>query len=129
MADTDTYAVVQKRRAPPGPEAGARGRGAEEAPLYSQVLPRARRPQGRAEEAQGAPPGRGESGPPGCGLGGPAPACSCARRRVAGVEGPAASRTPAPKAGLVTAKADVGASPAAPLGLLPAPARPEVPQA
>uniref|UniRef100_A0A8C8WNZ9 protein-tyrosine-phosphatase n=1 Tax=Panthera leo TaxID=9689 RepID=A0A8C8WNZ9_PANLE len=58
MADTDTYAVVQKRRAPPGPEAGARGRGAEEAPLYSQVLPRARRPQGRAEEAQGAPPGR-----------------------------------------------------------------------
>uniref|UniRef100_A0A667FYI8 protein-tyrosine-phosphatase n=1 Tax=Lynx canadensis TaxID=61383 RepID=A0A667FYI8_LYNCA len=58
MADTDTYAVVQKRRAPPGPEAGAPGRGAEEAPLYSQVLPRARRPQARAEEAQGAPPGR-----------------------------------------------------------------------
>ncbi|VFV21173.1 tyrosine-protein phosphatase [Lynx pardinus] len=58
MADTDTYAVVQKRRAPPGPEAGAPGRGAEEAPLYSQVLPRTRRPQARAEEAQGAPPGR-----------------------------------------------------------------------
>uniref|UniRef100_A0A673SX85 protein-tyrosine-phosphatase n=1 Tax=Suricata suricatta TaxID=37032 RepID=A0A673SX85_SURSU len=58
MANTDTYAVVQKRRAPPGAEAGARARGAEEAPLYSQVVQRAQRPQAHAEDARGTLPGR-----------------------------------------------------------------------
>nr|XP_035953016.1 tyrosine-protein phosphatase non-receptor type 18 isoform X2 [Halichoerus grypus] len=54
----DTYAVVQKRGAPAGTGAGARGRCAEEAPLYSQVMPRAQRPQAHAEDARGLLPGR-----------------------------------------------------------------------
>ncbi|XP_027962232.1 tyrosine-protein phosphatase non-receptor type 18 isoform X2 [Eumetopias jubatus] len=58
LAMADTYAVVQKRGAPAGTGAGARGRGAEEAPLYSQVTPRARRPQAHAEDARGLLPGR-----------------------------------------------------------------------
>lgn len=65
LAMADTYAVVQKRAAPAGTGAGARGRGAEEEPLYSQVTPRARRPQAHAEDARGLLPGRGESGQPG----------------------------------------------------------------
>ncbi|CAD7671243.1 unnamed protein product [Nyctereutes procyonoides] len=61
LAMADTYAVVQKRGAPAGPGAGAgagaRGAGAEEAPLYSQVGPRARRPPAHAEDARGLLPG------------------------------------------------------------------------
>lgn len=76
LAMADTYAVVQKRAAPAGTGAGAgsRARGEEEAPLYSQVMSRARRPQAHAEDARGALPGRGESRRPwrgarGAGLG------------------------------------------------------------
>ncbi|XP_044625198.1 tyrosine-protein phosphatase non-receptor type 18 isoform X2 [Equus asinus] len=58
LAMADTYAVVQKRGALAGPGPGSGARGTEEAPLYSQVAPRARRPQAPAEDAQGAPPGR-----------------------------------------------------------------------
>ncbi|XP_057601560.1 tyrosine-protein phosphatase non-receptor type 18 isoform X2 [Hippopotamus amphibius kiboko] len=60
MAD-DTYAVVQKRAAPAGTgtEASARARGAQETPLYSQVTPRAWRPQAHAEDVRGALPARG----------------------------------------------------------------------
>uniref|UniRef100_A0A4X1SDZ5 protein-tyrosine-phosphatase n=1 Tax=Sus scrofa TaxID=9823 RepID=A0A4X1SDZ5_PIG len=60
LAMADTYAVVQKRAAPAGTGAGAgsRARGEEEAPLYSQVMSRARRPQAHAEDARGALPGR-----------------------------------------------------------------------
>ncbi|XP_030878365.1 tyrosine-protein phosphatase non-receptor type 18 isoform X3 [Leptonychotes weddellii] len=54
----DTYAVVQKRGAPTGTGAGARGRGAEEAPLYSQVMSRALRPQAHTEDVRGLLPGR-----------------------------------------------------------------------
>ncbi|XP_040477027.1 tyrosine-protein phosphatase non-receptor type 18 isoform X3 [Ursus maritimus] len=57
LAMADTYAVVQKRGAPAGTGAGARGRGAEEEPLYSQVTPRSRRPQAHAEDARGLLPG------------------------------------------------------------------------
>ncbi|XP_044928344.1 SCO-spondin isoform X2 [Mustela putorius furo] len=52
----DTYAVVQKRGAPAGTVAGARGRGAEEGPLYSQVTPRARLLQAQAVNARGVLP-------------------------------------------------------------------------
>ncbi|XP_058999709.1 tyrosine-protein phosphatase non-receptor type 18 isoform X1 [Mustela lutreola] len=52
----DTYAVVQKRGAPAGTGAGARGRGAEEGPLYSQVTPRARLLQAQAVNARGVLP-------------------------------------------------------------------------
>ncbi|XP_049568159.1 tyrosine-protein phosphatase non-receptor type 18 isoform X1 [Orcinus orca] len=60
LAMADTYAVVQKRAAPAGTGtgAGARARGAEETPLYSQVTPRARRPQAYAEDGRGPLPGR-----------------------------------------------------------------------
>ncbi|XP_060007534.1 tyrosine-protein phosphatase non-receptor type 18 isoform X2 [Lagenorhynchus albirostris] len=60
LAMADTYAVVQKRAAPAGTGtgAGARARGAEETPLYSQVTPRARRPQAHAEDGRGPLPGR-----------------------------------------------------------------------
>ncbi|XP_022446199.1 tyrosine-protein phosphatase non-receptor type 18 isoform X2 [Delphinapterus leucas] len=60
LAMADTYAVVQKRAAPAGTGtgAGARARGAEETPLYSQVMPRARRPQAHAEDGRGPLPGR-----------------------------------------------------------------------
>uniref|UniRef100_A0A8C0SXW9 Uncharacterized protein n=1 Tax=Canis lupus familiaris TaxID=9615 RepID=A0A8C0SXW9_CANLF len=65
LAMADTYAVVQKRGAPAGPGAGAgargAGAGADEAPLYSQVRPRARRPPAHAEDARGLLPGGGES--------------------------------------------------------------------
>uniref|UniRef100_A0A8C7AJA1 Uncharacterized protein n=1 Tax=Neovison vison TaxID=452646 RepID=A0A8C7AJA1_NEOVI len=52
----DTYAVVQKRGAPAGTGAGARGRGSEEGPLYSQVTPRARLLQAQAVNARGVLP-------------------------------------------------------------------------
>eukprot|EP00069_Balaena_mysticetus_P000877 bmy_14948T0 len=60
LAMADTYAVVQKRAAPAGTGAGAgaRARGAEETPLYSQVTPRARRPQAHAEDGREPLPGR-----------------------------------------------------------------------
>uniref|UniRef100_A0A9L0RF66 protein-tyrosine-phosphatase n=1 Tax=Equus caballus TaxID=9796 RepID=A0A9L0RF66_HORSE len=58
LAMADTYAVVQKRGALAGPGPGSGARGTEEAPLYSQVAPRARRPQAPAEDARGAPPSR-----------------------------------------------------------------------
>ncbi|XP_074219510.1 tyrosine-protein phosphatase non-receptor type 18 isoform X1 [Camelus bactrianus] len=60
LAMNDTYAVVQKRPAPAGTgeAAGARARSALEAPVYSQVMPRARRPQSHAEDTRGALPGR-----------------------------------------------------------------------
>ncbi|XP_033035814.1 tyrosine-protein phosphatase non-receptor type 18-like isoform X3 [Trachypithecus francoisi] len=64
-AMADTYAVVQKRRAPagagPGTETGPGARSAEEVPLYSQVTPRAQRPGAHAEDVRGTVPGRGES--------------------------------------------------------------------
>ncbi|KAB1278642.1 Tyrosine-protein phosphatase non-receptor type 18 [Camelus dromedarius] len=60
LAMNDTYAVVQKRPAPAGTgeAAGARARSALEAPVYSQVMPRGRRPQSHAEDTRGALPGR-----------------------------------------------------------------------
>ncbi|KAM8918808.1 LOW QUALITY PROTEIN: tyrosine-protein phosphatase non-receptor type 18 [Lycaon pictus] len=84
LAMADTYAVVQKRGAPAGPGAGARGAGAgaDEAPLYSQVRPRARRPPAHAEDARGLLPGGGES----------------RRTRLAGVgKALAAPRSPGPQ--------------------------------
>ncbi|XP_045833931.1 tyrosine-protein phosphatase non-receptor type 18 isoform X4 [Meles meles] len=68
LAMADTYAVVQKRGAPAGTRAGARGRGAEEGPLYSQVTPRARRLQAHAEDARavlpsGVPAAQSPAGP------------------------------------------------------------------
>lgn len=60
----DTYAVVQKRGALAVTRSGSGARGAEEAPLYSQVTPRAQRPQAPAEDVRGTLPGRGESGRP-----------------------------------------------------------------
>ncbi|XP_033035816.1 tyrosine-protein phosphatase non-receptor type 18-like isoform X5 [Trachypithecus francoisi] len=61
-AMADTYAVVQKRRAPagagPGTETGPGARSAEEVPLYSQVTPRAQRPGAHAEDVRGTVPGR-----------------------------------------------------------------------
>ncbi|KAM7116948.1 tyrosine-protein phosphatase non-receptor type 18-like [Molossus nigricans] len=63
----DTYAVVQKRRAtsgsgPRSPMCSTEGArspmcSTEGAPIYSQVMSQARRPQARAEETQGALPG------------------------------------------------------------------------
>lgn len=64
LAMADTYAVVQKRGAPAVTRSGSGARGAEEAPLYSQVTPRAHRPQAPAEDVRGTLPGRGESGRP-----------------------------------------------------------------
>lgn len=97
LAMADTYAVVQKRGALAGPGPGSGARGTEEAPLYSQVAPRARRPQAPAEDARGAPPSRGELRPGGARGWGvrrpPAPA---------GVgKALAATRTPAHRCGLV----------------------------
>ncbi|XP_066091342.1 tyrosine-protein phosphatase non-receptor type 18 [Saccopteryx bilineata] len=65
----DTYAVVQKRRAPLGTGSGLGARGVEEAPVYSQVMPRARWPQAPAEDSQGALLGRvpANPSPPGAG--------------------------------------------------------------
>nr|XP_054334306.1 tyrosine-protein phosphatase non-receptor type 18 isoform X7 [Pongo pygmaeus] len=61
-AMADTYAVVQKRGAPVGAgrgtETGTGARSAEEAPLYSQVTPRAQRPGAHAEDVRGTLPGR-----------------------------------------------------------------------
>ncbi|XP_058404686.1 tyrosine-protein phosphatase non-receptor type 18 isoform X2 [Diceros bicornis minor] len=57
LAMADTYAVVQKRGVLSGTGLGPGARGTEEAPLYSQVAPRARRPQAHAEDARGALPG------------------------------------------------------------------------
>nr|KAF6497288.1 protein tyrosine phosphatase non-receptor type 18 [Rousettus aegyptiacus] len=54
----DTYAVVQKRGALAVTRSGSGARGAEEAPLYSQVTPRAQRPQAPAEDVRGTLPGR-----------------------------------------------------------------------
>lgn len=61
LAMADTYAVVQKRGAPARTGSGSGARGTEGTPLYSQVMPSARRPQAPAEDAQGALPCRGES--------------------------------------------------------------------
>ncbi|XP_037705820.1 tyrosine-protein phosphatase non-receptor type 18 isoform X2 [Choloepus didactylus] len=65
LAMADTYAVVQKRGAPAGAGPGPGTLSTEEAPLYSQVTPRARRPGAqsqdagaRPEDAQGTPPER-----------------------------------------------------------------------
>lgn len=57
----DTYAVVQKRGAPARTGSGPGAQGTEGTPLYSQVMPSARRPQAPAEDARGALPCRGES--------------------------------------------------------------------
>nr|XP_054405063.1 tyrosine-protein phosphatase non-receptor type 18 isoform X4 [Pongo abelii] len=61
-AMADTYAVVQKRGAPVGAgrgtETGTGARSAEEAPLYSQVTPRAQRPGAHAEDVRGTLPCR-----------------------------------------------------------------------
>uniref|UniRef100_A0A8C9DU32 protein-tyrosine-phosphatase n=1 Tax=Prolemur simus TaxID=1328070 RepID=A0A8C9DU32_PROSS len=57
LAMADTYAVVQKRGAPAGARPGSRARSAEEAPVYSQVTPRALRPGTPGEDARGPPPG------------------------------------------------------------------------
>ncbi|KAL0626428.1 Tyrosine-protein phosphatase non-receptor type 18 [Plecturocebus cupreus] len=59
----DTYAVVQKRGAPAGAGTGTGTRSVEEAPLYSQVTPRAQRSGAHTEDAQGTLPGSGESRP------------------------------------------------------------------
>uniref|UniRef100_F7HN21 protein-tyrosine-phosphatase n=1 Tax=Callithrix jacchus TaxID=9483 RepID=F7HN21_CALJA len=60
-AMADTYAVVQKRGAPAGAGSGTGTgtgtRSAEEAPLYSQVTPRAQRSGTQAENARGTLPG------------------------------------------------------------------------
>ncbi|KAK2109260.1 Tyrosine-protein phosphatase non-receptor type 18 [Saguinus oedipus] len=56
----DTYAVVQKRGAPAGAGTGTGTRSAEEAPLYSQVTPRAQRSGAQAENARGTLPGSGD---------------------------------------------------------------------
>nr|XP_055116966.1 tyrosine-protein phosphatase non-receptor type 18 isoform X3 [Symphalangus syndactylus] len=63
-AMADTYAVVQKRGAPAGAGrgtetgTGTETRSTEEAPLYSQVTPRAQRPGAHAEDARGTLPSR-----------------------------------------------------------------------
>ncbi|XP_036913597.1 tyrosine-protein phosphatase non-receptor type 18 [Sturnira hondurensis] len=54
----DTYAVVQKRKAPPSTRTEAAVPSPEGGPVYSQVMTRARRPQTPAEDAQGALLGR-----------------------------------------------------------------------
>ncbi|XP_069321124.1 tyrosine-protein phosphatase non-receptor type 18 isoform X2 [Eulemur rufifrons] len=56
-AMADTYAVVQKRGAPAGARPGSLARSAEEAPVYSQVTPRAQRPGTHGEDARGPLPG------------------------------------------------------------------------
>uniref|UniRef100_A0A8C5XDB2 protein-tyrosine-phosphatase n=1 Tax=Microcebus murinus TaxID=30608 RepID=A0A8C5XDB2_MICMU len=56
-AMADTYAAVQKRGAPAGARPGSRARSAEEAPVYSQVTPRAQRPGTHAEDTRTALPG------------------------------------------------------------------------
>ncbi|KAM5250373.1 tyrosine-protein phosphatase non-receptor type 18 isoform 2-T2 [Hipposideros larvatus] len=58
LAMADTYAVVQKRGAPAGTGSGSGAQGTEGTPLYSQVMPRARRTQAPAEDARGVLPGR-----------------------------------------------------------------------
>ncbi|XP_006163206.1 tyrosine-protein phosphatase non-receptor type 18 [Tupaia chinensis] len=63
-AMSDTYAVVQKRGPPQG--AGAEApppRSREEAPIYSQVTPRAQRSGAPAEDARGRLPGRASADP------------------------------------------------------------------
>lgn len=57
----DIYAVVQKRGALARTGSGPGAQGTEVTPLYSQVMPSARRPQAPAEDAPGALPCRGES--------------------------------------------------------------------
>lgn len=76
LAMADTYAVVQKRGAPAVTRSGSGTRGAEEAPLYSQVTPRAQRLEAPAEDLRGTPPGSGEwVRPRERGWEGPAPTC------------------------------------------------------
>ncbi|XP_019482600.1 PREDICTED: tyrosine-protein phosphatase non-receptor type 18 isoform X3 [Hipposideros armiger] len=58
LAMANTYAVVQKRGAPAGTGSGSGAQGTEGTPLYSQVMPRARRTQAPAEDARGVLPGR-----------------------------------------------------------------------
>lgn len=73
LAMADTYAVVQKRKAPPSTRSEAAASSPEGGPVYSQVMTRARRPQAPAEDAQGALLGRGELEGRAGGWGGPDP--------------------------------------------------------
>lgn len=57
LAMAATYAVVQKRGAPAVTRSGSGTHSAEEAPLYSQVTPRAQRLEAPAEDLRGTPPG------------------------------------------------------------------------
>uniref|UniRef100_A0A2K5PGE7 protein-tyrosine-phosphatase n=1 Tax=Cebus imitator TaxID=2715852 RepID=A0A2K5PGE7_CEBIM len=68
-AMADTYAVVQKRGAAAGAGTGPGPRSAEDAPLYSQVTPRAQRSGAHAEDARGTLPGSvpADQGPAGSG--------------------------------------------------------------
>lgn len=54
----DTYAVVQKRRAPAGAGPVAREHSTEEKTLYSQVKSRTQRPGAQAENERSSPSGR-----------------------------------------------------------------------
>lgn len=126
LAMADTYAVVQKRAAPAGTGtgAGARARGAEETPLYSQVTPRARRPQAHAEDGRGPLPGRGKSTRPGRGAGEgwprPAPSPDPLWLRSGGSGGHEDPHPPLHRVRPGHApEADVLASPATPLGQPP----------
>lgn len=100
----DTYAVVQKRGAPAGTGAGARGRGSEEGPLYSQVTPRARLLQAQAVNARGVLPSGGESR---AGRGARRTTGTLLRllqtQSCWGREGPGGLETPAPESGLIWA--------------------------
>lgn len=64
MADTYTYAVVQKRGAPAGTGPGTRVPSSADTTLYSHVAPRSQRLVTHTEDARGTTPlGHGESGP------------------------------------------------------------------
>nr|XP_019574439.1 PREDICTED: tyrosine-protein phosphatase non-receptor type 18 isoform X4 [Rhinolophus sinicus] len=63
LAMADIYAVVQKRGAPARTGSGPGAQGTEVTPLYSQVMPSARRPQAPAEDAPGALPCRVSADP------------------------------------------------------------------
>lgn len=69
LAMAATYAVVQKRRAPPSTATEGAASSPEGEPVYSQVMTRPRRPQAPAEDAQGALMGRvpADPGPTGPG--------------------------------------------------------------
>ncbi|XP_019574436.2 tyrosine-protein phosphatase non-receptor type 18 isoform X4 [Rhinolophus sinicus] len=63
LAMADIYAVVQKRGALARTGSGPGAQGTEVTPLYSQVMPSARRPQAPAEDAPGALPCRVSADP------------------------------------------------------------------